>query len=218
MKLTETQIESIMEQAQVFASAWSLVGGPFDRGDGLEAAECEKANLRALLDSIAATVAADAVAPTLLGSPAEGHWGEPETPSDGHKLESDVDEETQPDERPRASWHDLFDGSDPDLIPVTQPDERAAFEAWCISRHGFKERQFSRLGDGYFLPSLDFMWRGYEARAAAQAATTLTDEQIDAVWDSVPWKDLNVNSLEHVTILRRRFARALLATQQGGKQ
>ncbi|WP_321946535.1 hypothetical protein [Paraburkholderia sp. J10-1] len=44
-------------------------------------------------------VAPAAAAPTLLGSPAEGHWGEPETPSDGHKLESDVDEEAQPDER-----------------------------------------------------------------------------------------------------------------------
>ncbi|MBN3851952.1 hypothetical protein G3N59_01040 [Paraburkholderia sp. Ac-20340] len=31
-----------------------------------------------------------AVAP--LGSPAEGHWGEPEVPSDGHWLGSDVDD------------------------------------------------------------------------------------------------------------------------------
>ncbi|WP_367863935.1 hypothetical protein [Pseudomonas nitroreducens] len=26
-------ISSVMDQAQVFASAWSLVGGPFDNGD-----------------------------------------------------------------------------------------------------------------------------------------------------------------------------------------
>jgi hypothetical protein len=42
--------------------------------------------------------------------------------------------------------------------------------------------------------------------------TELTDDQIDAVWDSVPWQDLSVNSLEHVKVLRRRFARALIAT------
>lgn len=45
--------EQIMEQAQVFASAWSLVGGPFDSGDGLERAEQEK-------DELAAMVAAHA--------------------------------------------------------------------------------------------------------------------------------------------------------------
>jgi hypothetical protein len=47
--LSPQQIEEIMEQAQVFASAWSLVGGVFDHGDALETAEQEKANLRALL-------------------------------------------------------------------------------------------------------------------------------------------------------------------------
>ena len=43
----------------------------------------------------------------------------------------------------------------------------------------------------------------------------MTDERIDEIWDSVPWKDLDVNSLEHVKVLRRRFARALLA--KGGE-
>jgi hypothetical protein len=47
--LTDEQREAIMEQAQVFASAWSLVGGPFDYGGALETAEQEKENLRALL-------------------------------------------------------------------------------------------------------------------------------------------------------------------------
>lgn len=44
-------VEQVMEQAQVFASAWSLVGGPFDTGNGLEQAEEEKERLRALLGS-----------------------------------------------------------------------------------------------------------------------------------------------------------------------
>lgn len=43
-------VEQIMEQAQVFASAWSLVGGQFDAGDGLEHAKEEKQRLRALLE------------------------------------------------------------------------------------------------------------------------------------------------------------------------
>jgi len=42
-------IDSVMEQAQVFASAWSLVGGRFDSGNGLEDAEQAKAELRAML-------------------------------------------------------------------------------------------------------------------------------------------------------------------------
>lgn len=47
--LSGEQVEAIMEQAQVFASAWSLVGGVFDHGNALETAEQEKENLRALL-------------------------------------------------------------------------------------------------------------------------------------------------------------------------
>jgi hypothetical protein len=44
-------VEQIMEQAQVFASAWSLVGGPFDTGDGLKQAKEEKELLRKLLEA-----------------------------------------------------------------------------------------------------------------------------------------------------------------------
>jgi len=52
------------------------------------------------------------------------------------------------------------------------------------------------------------------AQPADSKRVELTDEEIDAVWDSVPWKDLNVTSPEHVAILRRRFARALLAASR----
>ncbi|MBD9417620.1 hypothetical protein IB259_00100 [Achromobacter sp. ACM04] len=53
----EQEIDAIMEQAQVFASAWAFLGGPFDNGSGLETAEREKANLRALLSKLRAPVA-----------------------------------------------------------------------------------------------------------------------------------------------------------------
>lgn len=50
MNLQKTYtVEQIMEQAQVFASSWALVGGPFDAGDQLEAAELEKDLLAAML-------------------------------------------------------------------------------------------------------------------------------------------------------------------------
>lgn len=43
-------IEKIMEQAQVFASAWSVVGGPFDGGDAMEVATQEKDELRRMVE------------------------------------------------------------------------------------------------------------------------------------------------------------------------
>lgn len=44
--------ESLMEQAQVFASAWSLIGGPFDCGDGLDNAEQARTELAEAVDAI----------------------------------------------------------------------------------------------------------------------------------------------------------------------
>ncbi|MGE8450672.1 MAG: hypothetical protein ACN6OP_08695 [Pseudomonadales bacterium] len=48
----EQEIDAIMEQAQVFASAWSFLGGPFDNGSGLETAERERAALRTMLSKL----------------------------------------------------------------------------------------------------------------------------------------------------------------------
>lgn len=44
-------IDTLMEQAQVFASAWSLVGGKFDNGDQLGSAEEEKSRLDEMLEA-----------------------------------------------------------------------------------------------------------------------------------------------------------------------
>lgn len=51
---TEQRIDAIMEQAQLFASAWSFLGGPFDNGSGMETAEREKAALRTMLSKLRA--------------------------------------------------------------------------------------------------------------------------------------------------------------------
>lgn len=47
-------VDLIMQQAQVLASAWSLVGGQFDKGDMLEVAETERASLRKMIEGVAA--------------------------------------------------------------------------------------------------------------------------------------------------------------------
>ena len=53
-------IETLMEQAQVYASAWSLVGGPFDGGDQLEKANQEKHDLEEMLEDFLEQVEASA--------------------------------------------------------------------------------------------------------------------------------------------------------------
>ncbi|MBP5948203.1 MULTISPECIES: hypothetical protein [unclassified Pseudomonas] len=47
--MSEKNIKAIMDQAQVFASSWSMVGGPFAADDQLERAEEEKAELKKLV-------------------------------------------------------------------------------------------------------------------------------------------------------------------------
>ncbi|HRL94740.1 MAG TPA: host nuclease inhibitor protein [Pseudomonas sp.] len=64
-------IESLMEQAQVYASAWSLVGGMFDQGNQLQAAEEEKVRLEAMLEDFQEQTDANA-APGNLQEIAEG--------------------------------------------------------------------------------------------------------------------------------------------------
>lgn len=50
--LTHKAIELLMIQAQVFASAWSLIGSQFDKGNALADAEAEKKNLHDMLKEI----------------------------------------------------------------------------------------------------------------------------------------------------------------------
>lgn len=50
LKTVAFDAEQIMEQAQVFASAWSLVGGCFDSGSMLAEAESAKAELRTMIE------------------------------------------------------------------------------------------------------------------------------------------------------------------------
>ncbi|MCA4964692.1 hypothetical protein [Pseudomonas sp. Y24-6] len=47
--MSEKTLKAIMEQAQVFASSWSMVGSPFAAADQLERAEDEKLELEKLV-------------------------------------------------------------------------------------------------------------------------------------------------------------------------
>ena len=47
--MSEKTVKAIMEQAQVFASSWSMVGGPFAADDQLERAEDEKLELEKII-------------------------------------------------------------------------------------------------------------------------------------------------------------------------
>ena len=47
--MPEKTVKAIKEQAQVFASSWSMVGGPFAADDQLERAEDEKKELEKIV-------------------------------------------------------------------------------------------------------------------------------------------------------------------------
>lgn len=66
--LTDELVDKLMEQAQIFASSWSMVGGPFDNGDGLANSNAMKAELR--------TMIRDALSSPPLSAPPEG-WRQP---------------------------------------------------------------------------------------------------------------------------------------------
>lgn len=48
----EKVVNEIMEQAQVFASMYSLVGGRFDDGTKMQQADEEKAELRKMIEDV----------------------------------------------------------------------------------------------------------------------------------------------------------------------
>ena len=90
-------VNVLMEQAQVFASAWSLVGGRFDDGSMLEAAKEAKATLRGLIKALA--LAAQAQAHN--GEPIGTLWQHGET---GRTLVVMLDD-PRPGEPAGAAWH-----------------------------------------------------------------------------------------------------------------
>ncbi len=70
-KPSSITINNLMEQAQVYASAWSLVGGMFDQGNQLQLAQEEKVRLEEMLEDFQEQTDANA-APGNLQEIAEG--------------------------------------------------------------------------------------------------------------------------------------------------
>ncbi|MDU9399018.1 host nuclease inhibitor protein [Pseudomonas sp. zfem003] len=66
MSKNTISIETIMDQAQVFASAWSLVGGPFDRGNQIQIAEQEKEALHEMLQEFCSNTELREIAEALI--------------------------------------------------------------------------------------------------------------------------------------------------------
>ncbi|MCF6758286.1 host nuclease inhibitor protein [Pseudomonas balearica] len=62
----ENAVEQLMDQAQVFASAWALVGGQFDQGGQLEVATDEKEYLKELIEDFRDLVKAESREPGML--------------------------------------------------------------------------------------------------------------------------------------------------------
>lgn len=80
-------VESVMDQAQVFASAWSLVGGPFDQGNAMESAEEAKADLREMLEDFCSNTELQRVAELLID------WHRRKMGNIDHVLATPVDTE-----------------------------------------------------------------------------------------------------------------------------
>lgn len=71
-ELAQEALDQIMEQAQVFASAWALIGGRFDDGNAPGDAEDAKSELRTMVSSLA-DLAAETVRPIQASNqPAQG--------------------------------------------------------------------------------------------------------------------------------------------------
>lgn len=64
--ITTISSETLLEQAQVFASAWSLVGGPFDSGNALEEANEAKEELALMLEEFTSNAQLKEVAEGLI--------------------------------------------------------------------------------------------------------------------------------------------------------
>jgi hypothetical protein len=84
--MSEKTVKSIMEQAQVFASSWSMVGGPFAADNQLELAEEERAELEKL---VTAGLEASVGAPQDVGEMIEALLAWHKRQADQLKLVSD---------------------------------------------------------------------------------------------------------------------------------
>nr|WP_298165246.1 hypothetical protein [uncultured Pseudomonas sp.] len=133
---TENQpitIDSLMKQAQVFASSWSLVGGRFDNGNQLHQADQEKTDLRQMLEQFAKQQGM-AAGRKFCGCCGNGCI------SCRHRAENPPAELPRDNERTLACTllisEDSFDGAiTPERIASWSDAECQAVEEYCMAIH-----------------------------------------------------------------------------------
>ena len=174
-KQTEAmKLQTIMEQAQVFASAWSLVGGRFDGGNAMDDAEVAKNELRQM------------VAEALAKQPAQQ---EPVALPEGKKLIL-VD----------GSFDDLMywlercedKGHLENCLDLVEPWENFSYEE-CTTPPAQQEPVGEVSGHDW---STGILYRDLEPGAPLYTSPPaqpqpLTDEQIETVWRSVQANDFH---------------------------
>lgn len=178
---------TIMNQVQVYASAWSLVGGQFDQGNALEIAEHEKTNLRTLIGNTiamlerpaeavtrpalldAADVLRDAVQANSIFAIGIVHGiaslanGKPVAPPSLDRC--------------YAPSCGKWDGNPECTCAKTAPspaDERTAFEAWYLRdmpHETYLLKRSHRHPEMYDDDSVEDAWTGWQARAASANET-----------------------------------------------
>lgn len=149
-ELAQEAFDQVMEQAQVFASAWSLVGGRFDTGNAMADAEEAKAELRTLVRALA-----DLTAQTV--RPIEAEADEPvyHLRGYGDVSASDLD----------AYYKAHAAKAEPVTNDAARDAQETPFESWWE-----KEGQFCRAGGGDYEKTFAWhAWLAAKAEATGQA-------------------------------------------------
>lgn len=84
------------------------------------------------------------------------------------------------------------------VSPATA-DERAAFESDCL-RRGYASRDLTRIKDGYYVTALTYMWDGWQAARASQAAAP-ADAREPSAWVT-PEGDRSITQSQKQGMLR----------------
>jgi hypothetical protein len=121
------RVDEAMAQAQVFASAWSLIGGPFNSGNELDDAEVERQALRALIRDLLT-----AERQAALSSRADGGKGKAVNQCDGCRVGaplSGMGNHVMPDGGFMGCTKDRYTAPQAECAPrETQP---VAFDKWA---------------------------------------------------------------------------------------
>jgi len=173
-KQTEAmKLQTIMEQAQVFASAWSLVGGRFDGGNAMDDAEVAKNELRQMVaEALAEQPAQQEPVAWQVEMFIAGEWvplGNPQRSKT--KAEALASNPALPKEHQRL--FPVYTSPPAQRKPLHIGEETAAFKAWFDAwwiGDGEQGETIPTQSDKHFLTYLDQYTLGFGAWMAAKHA------------------------------------------------